>query len=332
MATIAYLEGPRALIFRDEVLPAPGPGQILCHSVVSVISPGTEVAAWAGLPPLRPGRVYPRLVGYCNVAEVLAVGEGVIHVAPGARILSYASHRTHFLLDEAQVLLVLDDGMDSLSVAATYLFHLGYNAIIRSSVRAGSRVLVLGLGALGLTSVAIASIAGAQVRAISDQSRSAGIAIEYGAQGVHGRNDLEGLTEAWGGHKADVVVATTGGWDDWRLALQAAAAHGTIAVLGFPGRGEAPPSFNPLDSQYFYDKQLRIEAVGMSPEREDSKGFLRFNERANLAYLAGLIQAGKLRPEAIISARFPGLRLAEAYSALEARDGSPITFALEWRQ
>ncbi|MES2495414.1 MAG: zinc-binding alcohol dehydrogenase [Pseudomonadota bacterium] len=331
IATTAYLEGPGNLVFREEKLDAPGPCQISCKTLASIISPGTELAAWRGMPPLRPGPIYPRLVGYCNAAEVVSVGRDVTQVSPGDRILSYASHRTHFLLDEDDVLLRLNDRMDSVPVASTYLFHLGYNALLRTSARAGSRVLVIGLGALGLTSVAMADVAGADVRAVSDHPGAAAIAREYGARSVHNRADIEAIRAGWDGRGADIVIATTGSWTDWRTAIEVAAPLGTIAVLGFPGRGEEPPSFNPLDSQFFYDKQLRIEAVGMSPEKRDGQGFLRFNQRDNIRYLSGLISSGRLQPSAIISGHFEGLRLADAYEALASRRSSPITFALDWQ-
>lgn len=331
IAKTAWLEGPGRLVFKEEALDAPGPRELLCKTVSSIISPGTELAAWRGLPPLRPGPIYPRLIGYCNVAEIVSCGRDVTCVSPGDRILSHAPHRTHFLLDEDDVLLRLNDRMDSVSVASTYLFHLGYNALLRSAARAGSRVLVIGLGALGLTSVAMAAVAGADVKAISDQPGAATIAVGYGAGSVHGRADVEAIRADWGGAGADIVIATTGSWEDWRLALEAAAPLGTIAVLGFPGRGEDAPAFNPLDSQFFYDKQLRIEAVGLSPEKSDRQGFLRFNQQDNIRYLSGLIADGRLRPEAMISRHYEGLRLAEAYDALASRQASPITFALDWK-
>jgi threonine dehydrogenase-like Zn-dependent dehydrogenase len=327
-ADVAWLEGPRKLVFKEELVGAPGPHELLCRTVATVISPGTEIAAWTGMPPLRPGPIYPRLQGYCNVAEVLNTGSGVTTVAAGMRVLSFTSHRTHFNIAEDDILFVLEDWMDATTVASTYLFHLGYNSVLRSGVRAGSRVLVVGLGALGLTSVAMAHIAGADVRAISSQDRPAELAKVLGASGVHGREGLSAIKAAWG-NGADVVISTTGGWDDWRLSLDAARKLGTIAVLGFPGRGMAAPDFNPLDSQYFYDKQLRIEAVGMSPDR-DVAAHLRFNQRDNIAYLARLVASGRVQANRLISGTWRGAELASAYDALVTRTGSPVTFALDW--
>ncbi|GIZ51303.1 zinc-dependent alcohol dehydrogenase [Noviherbaspirillum aridicola] len=329
-ATVVWLNAPGQLELRTESLRPPGDREVLCETLVTAISPGTELAAFKGLPPLRPGVVYPRLQGYCNVARVLACGTAVTSLQPGDRVLSFSSHRSAFVAAEDEILFKLPDEARADHIACTYLFHLGYNAVLRAGVRAGSRVLVIGLGALGLTTVAMAALAGARVFALSDQAQPAALARQMGAEAVFGRAELPALKQALGPDLADVVVSTTNGWSDWEAALQAAGRMGVIAVLGFPGRGEAPPGFNPLDSQHFYMKQLRIEAVGMSPERPDSRGFCRFNERANLDYLAGLIAAGRLDPTPIISGTYAGTDIGRAYADLIARRSSPITYLLTW--
>ncbi|MBK6637169.1 MAG: hypothetical protein IPG34_05480 [Rhodocyclaceae bacterium] len=162
-ARVAILEAPRDLHFKEETLDpaAVGDGDVLAETIVSAISPGTELAAYTGAPPLRPGVVYPRLVGYCNVARVLACGKAVSSVAPGDRILTFSSHRSHFCIPATDVLAVLSDGITSEDAACAYLFHLGYDAVLKSDVRAGSEVIVIGLGVLGLATVALAALAGA---------------------------------------------------------------------------------------------------------------------------------------------------------------------------
>lgn len=328
-ARTVWLTAPRTVELREERLGDPAPGQLLCETLVTAISPGTELAAWTGQPPLRPSVVYPRLQGYCSVGRVLAsAAEGY---APGDRVLSFTSHRSHFLLPAADVLYRLPEAADAGKIACTYLFHLGYNAVLRSAVRPGSRVLVIGLGALGLGSVAMAALAGADVYARSDQPEPARIARQYGARGIFPRGDEAALKAALGSG-ADAVISTVNGWDDWQAALRLAGQNGAIACLGFPGRGQRAPEANPLDSQYFYMKQLRIEAVGWSPERDDTRSFLRFNERANIAWLARLILEGRIDPSPLISGAYPGRDIARAYDDLLARKGSPVTFLLDWEK
>ncbi len=323
-AAIVGLDGPRQLVWRHETLAAAQGTEIRCQTIVSAISPGTELAAYTGQPPLRPGNPYPRVQGYCNVARVIDAGPDAAR-RPGDLVLTHQSHRSHFTIPESDVLVDLPQDGDLGALSASYLFHLGYDAVLKSGVRPGSRVLVIGLGALGLTSIAMAALAGARVVAVTDQPEPARIARAYGASEIVGRGALDALDGV-----ADVVIATTNGWADWALALRAAAVRGTIAVLGFPGRGQDMPDTNPLDSQYFYAKQLRIEAVGMAPALPDPRGFLRFNERQNLAFLAEAIASGRLDPAPILSGRWPASRIEDAYKALIARDGSPVTYLLEW--
>ena len=324
-AKTVWLEAPGKVVLRDEALEAPGAGEILCETIVTAISPGTELAAWRGDPPLRPGVVHPRLQGYCNVAKVLECGEGVDGFAPGDRVLTLQSHRSHFVAAADTVFYRLPDSADSDKAVAAYLFHLGYNAVLRSDVRAGHRVMVIGLGALGLTSVAMAALAGTEVVAVSSQTTPAEIAKGFGAQAVFSRDEGASL-----GNSADVIITTTNGWDDFALALRSAGQNGTIACLGFPGRTEARGDFNPLASEHFYMKQLRIEAVGWSPLENDPRGFARFNQRDNIAFLARAIEDGRLDPGPILSGRYPGERIAQAYTDLDARKDNAITYLLDW--
>ena len=321
-AKLVWLDAPREVVLRDEPLAPPGKGEVSCETIVTAISPGTELAAWRGLAPLRPGNPYPRVVGYCNVARVIEVGPDVEGVKTGERVLTLQSHRSHFTCAARDVYYVLPETADADHIAATYLFHLGYNAVLRGGVRPGSRVLVIGLGALGLTSVAAAVLAGADVTALSDQAAPSQIAEAYGARAVIGREkDASGF---------DVIISTTNGWSDFDFALRAAAQNATIACLGFPGRDDPPRDFNPLRAEHFYNKQLRIEAVGFSPLENDARGFARFNVRDNMTFLAGAIEDGRLNPGLILSGRYRGSDIAQAYTDLEKRKDDAVTCLLDW--
>ena len=107
----AVLAAPGKLEFRTDELATGGlgPRDIVAVTRTSVISPGTEVGAFVGLPPLRPGVTYPRLVGYCNLAEVIAAGPEVKHAAVGKRILTFESHRSAFRAAEDTVVAVVSD-------------------------------------------------------------------------------------------------------------------------------------------------------------------------------------------------------------------------------
>ena len=114
-AETVWLTRPGTIELRQEDLAAPAPGQILCKTIVTAISPGTELAAFTGLPPLRPSVTYPRLQGYCNVGEVLeSRADGF---AQGDRVLSFTSHRSHFVLPAEGVLYTLPAAADAGAIA-----------------------------------------------------------------------------------------------------------------------------------------------------------------------------------------------------------------------
>jgi len=332
VARIATLQSPEKLTFVLEGLSAGvETDEILCESLVSVISPGTELAAYRGAPPLRSGVTYPRLVGYCNVARVIAKGANVTNISLGERVITLQSHRSHFKAPSSEILARVPPDISSRYAACGYLYHLGYNAVLRGDVRLGSTIVVIGMGALGLTTAAMAALAGGQVYGVSDYPGAKERACDIGALDCFSRIDSQRLFSELGNEKAHIVVSTTGDWSDWGIALDVAGEQGTIVVLGFPGREANHVPLNPLDSTTFYSKQLRVIAAGHSPLLPEPKGFLPFNLKDNMRRIMGWISSGDLRPDTLLSGDFEALALQEAYESLLRRDNASITYALTWR-
>ncbi len=328
MHEFAELVGPRSLNWiSSSVDERPLEAhEIRCRTRYTTISPGTEVAAFVGLPPLRPGPVYPRLVGYCNLAEVQEVGEGVTSVKPGEMVITHQSHRSGFICSEDAVLALVDRDLDLPSFSATYIFHLGYAALQKAGFSAGHSVAVIGLGAVGLGTVAVAASCGGLVTAFSDQTAIGAKAEEVGAEKVCGKNTDIGSAAS----QFDVVVTTSNSWSDWKLALEAVRQNGVIAVLGFPGRGQGLPAFNPIASEYLYDKQITVVGAGMVPNLNVRASDLRFTVKRNMQWLVKSIENGKLPVRAIVSEIKPARDLENIYERLAVRDPQLITAALEW--
>ncbi len=328
------LLGPRQLVLQHQELDekALQPGQLYARTLVSAVSPGTESAAYRGDPPLRPGPIYPRVVGYCNVAEVVAVGPGASTVRPGQRILTYQSHRSAFICPESEVILTVPADLELGDAAVTYLFHLGYSALIRAGMLAGSRVAVVGLGCLGLTSVAVARMAGAVVYAYSNVAGRDVLARRMGARMARRKAEVTEATlkEDGGGTGFDLVINTSNSWADWFLSVRLARKGGTVCVLGFPGRNEPTPEQNPLASQWFYDKQLALVACGQLAESPVPAWENRFTIKRNCAYLLEQIQQGVLPARELVSRRVPASGLESIYRDLDQHQPDLVTALLEW--
>jgi threonine dehydrogenase-like Zn-dependent dehydrogenase len=327
---VLWLNAPRTFEFRTTDLGDCADDQIICETIISAISPGTELAAYTGLEPLRLGHQYPRLLGYCNVARVCEVGASVTSVKPGQLVLTFQSHRSGFAITSSEILHVLGEADMPEKVVCAYLYHLGYNAVLRSGIRAGSRVLILGMGTLGTTTLAMCQIAGAVCDVITDHPSTRARALALGARQVCVRDEFDAAQEGSEPMRYDTVITTVNGWADWKRALVAARKLGTIAMLGFPGRGQDRPDFNPLDPQYVYNKQLRIEAIGESPEQSDSRGFLRFNERDNLAFIIDGIRRAQIDTCHIAVDTFSFREIEKAYEKVSRRETSATTALIDW--
>lgn len=332
--------GPGQVEFRDETLVLEGLGgrEIACETLYTAISPGTELAAYQGLTPLRPDRAHSRVVGYCNLARVVAAGDWVRRYHPGDLVLTLQSHRSHFVCSDEEILLALPPGEyddDQLARAATtYLFHQGYSALLRGDLKPGQYLAVVGLGTLGLATVSVAARFGARAVGLSELADSRELATEFGADRVFAKDDpeaiageIDALTRGTG---VDIVVLTAGAWEDFRLATLLARPGGKVCILGFPGRRDPIPPFNPLEPSLFYRKQLSYMACGYTPDVEIDPRDLRFTIRRNCAYLLDLVLAGELPAGRLISAVEPWHRVRDVYERIAAREGGFRTAVLRW--
>jgi threonine dehydrogenase-like Zn-dependent dehydrogenase len=98
-----YFTGPYQVSLREEPLAAPGPGQVLVRTLMSAISPGTELLIYRGQAPREmaadatlaslPGSLaFPLKYGYAAVGRVAALGPEV--AAPWQDKLVFASSPT----------------------------------------------------------------------------------------------------------------------------------------------------------------------------------------------------------------------------------------------
>jgi threonine dehydrogenase-like Zn-dependent dehydrogenase len=167
---------------------------------------------------------------------------------------------------------------------------------------------------------------GALVTAVANSPLRADSATQLGAHNVH----IVGNGETPAG--IDVVVLTANPWSAFRLSVEMARVGGRISILGFPGRGEPPPGFNPLDPKWFYGKQLTLIGAGFSPRAECGPSDIRFNLRRILEYLFSLMATGVVCLEPIITHRIPAERMKDAYELAKQHSKSLIAAVFDWRK
>ncbi len=338
MKAIVYeLQSPGTLLRREQELDerSLGPDDILAETLFSVVSTGTELAAWLGKPPLRPSTPYPRLVGYCNLGRVLRVPPGAKGLRTGDVLLTHQSHRSAFVCTPKDILWTARGLPDPQlrKITATYLYHLGSSALPAGGCRPGSFVAIVGAGTLGLATAELVRASGGRPLLFSNQDFDAAGIRAMGFTHLFRKDHAPGfeLERLTGSNGVDLIVNTSDKWSDHLLCLKLVRKGGEIVCLGFPGRGEPPPDYNPLDSQYFYDKQIRIRAGGQMTDREFAdEGPLGTMQR-NIKVLSSMILEGRLDPGRILNLARPWTDLEQIYQALASRTPGVFSAILTWK-
>lgn len=305
--------------------------EIIGKTICTAVSPGTEVAAYRGDPPLRPMKVYPRLVGYCNIGRVLVVGSKVKKVKKGDLVLTFQSHRTNYKCKESDILVVLPENSNEHEFVLLYLFHLGYTALLRAGFIPGHTVAVVGLGTLGVATYFLAEAMAARVYGFSDHCSSLVRNHSLLKWNVFSKNKAMDVFRSESTISGfDIVVSTSNDWADWEIALKLARKGGVVSVLGFPGRNCPIPDKNPLASQYFYDKQLTITSCGYVSDLECEPLDIRFTLKRNLEYLMSLVIAKKL-PALVLASKIDNWKNIEnVYASYVNRTETLLSTILRW--
>ncbi len=295
------------LVVKDVPDPTPGPGQVVVRvQTASVNYP--DALTVLGRYQFKPN--LPFTPGHEIAGRVLAVGEGVKHLAPGATVAGMAAlgaFAEQVVLD-ARSAMPLDPAIDpALAACLPTTYGTMHHALTdRARLGAGETLLVLGAGGgIGTASIELGKITGATVIAAASSAEKLQAAQGCGADHLidYTKEDLrERLKQITGGKGVDVVVDPVGGPYS-ELALRSTAWNGRFLVIGFAA-GEIPKI--PLNLVLLKGCSIVGVFWGDFMKREPQRG------AQQLAELASWLKAGRLRP--VVSARYP---LTDAVAALK---------------
>jgi NADPH:quinone reductase-like Zn-dependent oxidoreductase len=292
--------GPEVLRYEDAPDPEPGPDDVLIQLRAASLN---RLDLWVrrGLPSVPKPRILGADgAGIDDSGQRVVINPGLEH---GDRITVIGEHTdgTHaelIAVQRSNVYPIPEAVSFEEAAAFPLVFETVYRMLVtRAGLQAGEWVLVWGAGSgIGSAALVTARALGARVIATSSSDAKLELARGLGAEAVvnHAEGDVvAAVKEATGGPGADVVVEHVGE-ATWQTSLQAARAHGRIAVCG------ATSGPNPKASLHrIWWKQLTILGSTMGT-KADFEG----------AY--ELVASGRARP--VIDSVFP---LAEARAAHE---------------
>lgn len=277
------------------------------------------------------------ILGHEAVGEVVEVGALVRDFRPGDRVIipaitpdwgaleSQAGYSMHsggmlagwkfsnfkdgvfgefFHVNEADAnMALLPDGMDP--VAAVMLADMvptGFHGVELADVRFGDDVCVIGIGPVGLMSVAAAALRGAaRLYAVGSRKVCADAALAYGATDIinyHQGGILEQVMEKTNGKGVDRVVIAGGTSEEtFAEAVKMLKPGGKIGNVNYLGSGE-----NVL---------IPRAEWGCGMGHKTIAGGLMPGGRLRMEKLAALMQAGRLDTSRLITHRFNGFEHIE---------------------
>jgi 2-desacetyl-2-hydroxyethyl bacteriochlorophyllide A dehydrogenase len=235
-----------------------GPHEALVESEYSIISAGTEGSFFTNLMPKTPPIyraqpiIYPARTGYGHLGTVLATGSEVKNINPGDRILTFSRHGSIVQANTARFALQVPSDIDGRLAIFTRMAGVAISAVRSSSVQAGDRVAIIGMGLVGNFAAQLFQLAGAEVIAfdISEmrlhQAQACGIEKVFNSREVDPIavvRDWVGSSDDRGG--ANIVVEAIGESSLVAQAVEMCGRHGEVILLGSP-RAPFPGDLTPM--------------------------------------------------------------------------------------
>jgi predicted dehydrogenase/threonine dehydrogenase-like Zn-dependent dehydrogenase len=344
-------------------MPKPGKGTALVRTRASLVSVGTERAVMtftqsslAGKARQRPDLVrqvlekarregllstveavrsrldQPLALGYASAGTVIEVGDGLQGVRVGDRVAcaggGYAVHAEYAVVPE-NLLALLPEVVSFEEGAFGTLGAIAMHGFRLAEPQVGERVVVIGLGVLGLLAAGVARAAGCRVFGVDVDPARVAAARGLGVEAALRENAEEVGAASTGGRGFDVLLicAASESNDPVQLAGELARDRARVIAVGDVGMD--------IPRRAYFQKELVFRVSrSYGPGRYDPAyeekghdypiGYVRWTEGRNLQAVLKLMSEGELEVEALISHRFPIERAVEAYELIKGGGGEPF--------
>ncbi len=339
---VVFPEANEVRLEEAEVDLTPAPDEVVIRTLVSIISPGTELACLAGLADWAP---FPFRPGYGAIGEVIAVGEAVKDVKVGDIILTHSNHASHA---KARIITVkVPDGVPPEEAVFARMADVSITALRVSNAELGDRVAVIGLGLVGNLAAQLFQLAGCEVIGLDRIPKRLAIAQACGISAVVNTDEtdpVQAVKELTEGKGCEVVVDATGNPAATLLAPQLAAKYGEVILLGsYFGRrletnvtdllerihlsGHGCITFKGAHEWRYPVKETRDDILPI----ERNAHFYKHSVERNAKITLRLIRDGKLQVKPLLTHLVKPEQCAEVYFGLRDKPSEYLGVVFDWR-
>jgi 2-desacetyl-2-hydroxyethyl bacteriochlorophyllide A dehydrogenase len=313
---------------REEALDAPGSGEVLLESIVSAISPGTEMLFYNGqleegaavdttMQGYRRELSYPLRYGYSSVGRIVKAGDGVDPGLVGRLAFAFMPHASASCVP-ADLAVPVPDGIAPEEAAFLASAETAVNLVLDCRPLLGERASVFGLGVIGLLTAGLlarfplACLSGWDLHALRREAA--------GSLGVAASDPNENRP---GVGTEDFAVEASGSPAGFRIALSSCGFSGRLIVASWYGKAARGQAFDAFDT-LFHRNRVRIVPSQVSTIDPSLTG--RWSRARRLASAWDAIRF--LRPGRLVTHRVPFALAADAYRLISGSPGKTIQVML----
>lgn len=340
------LKAPKKVSFQEKVLPDLEPNQVLVRSVLSAFKHGTEMEAYYGSSPflnknLDPqwrvfqeieeettSVLYPSSLGNMTVGVVEELGSEVSSLAVGDKVFGWLPV-ADWHLSSADKLYSLD-GMTPEQALCIDPANFALGGVLDGNVGYPDKVLITGLGAIGLLAVQYCKLCGATVYASSSFDQRRQLALDYGADVVLNRREMKDMgleIKQMTGGGVDVVLECSGNYAQLHQSLRATRQCGRVVGIGFYS-GDAT-QLN-LGEEFFHNRLTILaslpDAYWNNPVRTDPPRYAQEIKQL----IIDDFKANRLKAEGLLYPTYPFNQAQEAVEVIASRPKDVIKVAINY--
>jgi 2-desacetyl-2-hydroxyethyl bacteriochlorophyllide A dehydrogenase len=335
-----YFVAPRQVEIRDETLAEPGPRKIVVQTLVSAISPGTEMLIYRGEMPQR-GKTdetiaalagelrYPLKYGYATVGRVVEVrpneqNENSLAWWRNRLVFSFQPHQTHFLATPDQLIPLPDDISPEQAVFLPNM-ETAVNFVMDGHPLIGERVIVFGQGIVGLlTTALLAQFPLSNLTTLDYFPQRRNASLDAGAhQSISPEFLREGTsTYDFPSPPFDLAYELTGSPEALNDAIAVTGFDGRVVIGSWYGQKRAPLELG----GYFHRSRIRLISSQVSTIGPQFSG--RWDKARRFEVAWEMLR--RIKPEKWVTHQFPFARAREAYEVVDQQAETTMQVILNY--
>jgi len=250
----------------------------------------------------------PLPLGYCNVGEIIAVGDGVVDFKVGDRVASNGAH-AEFVCVPQNLVVHIPDNVSDEEASFTVIGSIGLQGIRLLNPTFGETIVVAGLGLIGLLTAQMLIANGCKVIGYDLDASKIEMAKRLGIDAFNpldGDNPVKRVLQETRGIGADGVIITASAKTNQIISdsAQMSRKRGRIVLVGVIGLD--------LSRAEFYEKELSFQvSCSYGPGRYDEQyeqhgidyplSFVRWTEKRNFEAILNAISQQRINVTDLIT-------------------------------